>query len=261
MEPAAWVARCGDAKQAEWVAWNVCQDGWYNAETLIAIEAVIRAVDDATPDLHGPDLLAECALVLQRIRAMDGDERDLLPPMGVTHVMTLWFGKKYELAPESAYAEGSAPGELDPTLVAGQRIRVIPRGPAYFGWVTFDTGACCVGKVPDDVARALGLTWKPGLGSVVRVEVPIGTIRRAGALLAIPTFFDNPASSDWRARPEREHRPGEPWGHARDMRDDGPGLPEIIADITAASRMDAEILGPMTVDWSTRPYLAGGAPR
>jgi hypothetical protein len=127
--------------------------------------------------------------------------------------------------------------------------------------LTFDHGTGSVGKAPDEVVRCLGLAWRPAAGNVVRVEVPIDTIRRAGHLLAIPTFFDNPGSPDWRARPEREHRPGEPWGHARDMRDDGPGLPEVIADIKAAAKMDAEILGAVTIDWSTQPYLAGSAPR
>jgi hypothetical protein len=44
------------------------------------------------------------------------------------------------------------------------------------------------------------------------------------------------------------------------MQDGGAALPEVIADITPAGVMDAEILGVTTRDWSTRPYL-GSAPR
>ncbi len=175
---------------------------------------------------------------------------------------SLWFGKRYDLAPESAYAEGSAPGELDAALLPGERLRVLPRGPAFFRWLTFDAAPRTVGKSPDDVARALGLAWKPGFGHVVRIEVPIAAIVGSGAVIVIPTFFDGPpVNQDWRARPAHEHMPSEPWGHARDMRDDGPGLPEVIADIKAATKMDAEILGPVAFDWETRPYLAGAGPR
>jgi hypothetical protein len=127
----------------------------------------------------------------------------------------------------------------------------------------------CAGKLSclramseDERARTLGLDWEPELGNLVRVEVPLDAIRTAGALLSIPTLFDNlnpryQTKPDWRARPEREHRPGEPWGRARDMKDGGPALPEILADVTPASKMDAEILGPVTINWSTRPFLTG----
>lgn len=160
---------------------------------------------------------------------------------------------------------GSARGELEPTLLPGTRFRVLPRSPQV-RWMTFDHSAMSVPKAPDEVARTLGLDWKPAFGNLVRVEVPLDVIRKAGARLAIPTLFDvlNPryqATPDWRARPEAEHHPEEPWGRARDMKDGGPALPEIIADITPVSEMDAEVLGPVTFDWSTRPFLAGGAPK
>ena len=51
------------------------------------------------------------------------------------------------------------------------------------------------------------------------------------------------------------------WTMVGNMMADGPGVPDVIADITAAIKMDAEILGPVAFDWSTRPYLAGSAPR
>jgi hypothetical protein len=94
----------------------------------------------------------------------------------------------------------------------------------------FDHSSISVPKAPDEVARTLGLDWEPELGNLVRVEVPLDAIRTAGALLSIPTLFDNlnpryQTKPDWRARPEREHRPGEPWGRARDMKDGGPALP------------------------------------
>ncbi len=264
MDHAPWAGRCGDAKKAHWFAWNVCQDAWYGAEALFLVETVIRAVDLATPGLDGPDLLAECAQSLARVRVMDGDERALLPPNGVTHVASQWFSRGYVLAPESAFAEGSAPGELSATLLPGDRIRVILQGRP-FRWLTFDWGSRTVPKGPDEVARSLGLPWDPANGSVVRVEVPLEALRQAGTLLVIPTFFDvDPrywTNPDWRARPEREHRSDEPWGLARDMRDDGAALPEVIGDVTAAGKMDAEVLGPVTFPWSTRPYLAGSAPR
>lgn len=266
-DPAPWAARCGDPHKAQWLAWNVCQDAWYDAEALFVVRVVIDAVDRATPGLDGPDLLEECAKSLQHLRKLSEDERHLLPLSATNHVAATRFKGKYELAAESAWAEGSAPGELEPTLLAGDQLRVIPRLAVCFYWLTFNARASTVGTDPDDVVRTLGLPWTPGHGNVVRVHVPLDVLCKAGARIAIPTIFDGidfrrpPQFFEWRARPEHEHRPGEPWGHARDMRNDGPGLPEVIADITAATRMDAEILGTVTLDWSIRPFFTRSAPR
>lgn len=263
----SWAARCrNDAHSAQWAAWNVCHDAWYDDALLRNICDTIDDVDRTTPGLDGPELLAECAQKLKFARRMSAGECGSLPAQAVTHVRAKLFGRKFELAPESAWAEGSAPGELDPTLLPGDRVRVMLKGKATFHWLTFNSGASTAEKAPDDVARALGLAWAPPTsGSVVRIEVPLDPIHRAGARLAIPivldAIYEAAVNFDWRARPEAEHRPDEPWGYARDMRDDGPGLPEVVADITAAGKMDAEILGELTIDWSTRPYLQAGGPR
>jgi len=260
-DPGAWEAHCISARASQWVAWNVCEDAWHNETTLSRVLAAIDDIDAATPGLSGPDLLMECAGKLSCLRAMSEDERACLPSMGVSHLPTTRFRGKYDLAPESDALSGSAPGEIEPTLLPGTRFRVLPRG-SQVRWITFDHSSISVPKAPDEVARTLGLDWEPELGNLVRVEVPLDAIRTAGALLSIPTLFDNlnpryQTKPDWRARPEREHRPGEPWGRARDMKDGGPALPEILADVTPASKMDAEILGPVTINWSTRPFLTG----
>jgi hypothetical protein len=263
--PGPWEARCISARAAQWVAWNVCEDAWHNATTLSRVCEAIDDLDATTPGLSGPELLIECAGELSRLRKMSDDEQACLPAAGVSHVPTERFPGKYDLAPESDAYRGSARGELDPTLVPGTRLRVIPRG-WRFRWVTFEHGGMSVPKAPEDVARTLGLDWEPKLGNLVRVEVPLDVIRGAKADLSIPTLFDvlSPryrTTPDWRARPEPEHRLGEPWGRARDMKDGGPALPEVIADVTPALKMDAEVLGPVSFDWSTRPFLAGGAPK
>jgi len=265
-DPVSWHALCINADAARWVAWNVCEDAWYDAETLLAVRVVIEEIDRTTPGLSGPELLLECAGALGGLRALHEDERAQLPPTGINHVSTARFKGKYDVAPESDHVNGSARGELEPTLVPGTRFQVLPRGSTT-RWLTFDDGATAVPRVPDDVARTLGLAWDPALGNLVRVEVPLDALCRSGAPpLAIPTLFDvlsphYPVTPDWRARPEREHRSTEPWGNARDLDHGGAGLPEVIANITAASKMEAEILGPVTRDWKQRPFLAGGTPR
>lgn len=265
-DAAPWATRCISAHAASWVAWNVCEDAWYGAAEL---DRVVEAIDRATAGLSGPNLLMACAGDLQALRVMSPNERDLLPAHGVNHLVTQRFRGKYDLAPESDAMRGSAPGELDPTLLPGTRLRLIPRATACLRWVTFDVPTVRVPREPDDLARTLALDWDPALGNVVRVEVPIDTLRRTNAPFAIPTLFDvihddprYPLKPDWRARPEPEHHPDQPWGHARDMRHGGPALPEILVDITAATKMDAEILGPVTShEWATRPFLTGSAPR
>ncbi len=103
---------------------------------------------------------------------------------------------------------------------------------------------------------------------VVRVEIPLDTLRSKGASFVLPTVFAQLGwkpggflSTNWRARPRHEHAPDEPWGYARDMSDDGPGLPEVIVDSREAGEMDAECLGDVRTDWSCCPYLKRSAPR
>jgi hypothetical protein len=261
-----WGPHCISPQAARWVAWNVCEDFWYTAEELVRVQRAIDEVGD--PGLEGPELLTRCARKLQLVHALPEAERDHLPAMGLTHVVSKRFKSKYELAPGSDADDGSASGELEPTLVPGKRFRVLTSGSTPRRWLTFDLPGETVSKDPDRVACRLGVDWDGVQGNVVRVEVPIDVLRGGGATMAIPTLFDRLdlrylVTPDWRARPAGAHRPGEPWGHARDMERDGPALPEFIADITRATEMDAEILGPVQTDWSTRPYLtrAGSAPQ
>jgi hypothetical protein len=255
---------CGTSKEAQWIAWNVREDAWYRDADLERIQAVIAAVD---PALSGPALLFQCAPDLQRVRAMQPAECAMLPAVGINHVATR-FNRRYELAPESAWAEGSIPGEINPALSAGTRLRVAPRAGPKFAWVTFEVSGKPVPRDPDDVLRGLGLRWNDAGGTVLRVEIPLADLRTANAIFALPTLFDDlgptprtPFVTDWRARPAHEHRPDEPWGYARDMEDDGAALPEIIVDITDSGTMDAECIGVPRRDWSTRPYLRRSAPR
>ena len=263
-DPAAWASRCGTPHEAQWIAWNVREDAWYREVDLRRIQAVIDTVD---PVLYGPELLVRCAENLQRVRAMDAAERAALPETGVNHVAAR-YSRRYELAPESAWAEGSVPGEIDPVLSTGTRLRVTPRTGPSFAWVTFEVKGRPVPRDPDDVLRSLGLGWNAAGGTVLRVEVPIAALRTAGAFFALPTLFDGlgpkpkpPLGTDWRARPAHEHHPDEPWGYARNMELDGAALPEIIADITPSGTMDAECIGIPRTDWGTRPYLRRSAPR
>jgi hypothetical protein len=265
-DPASWTSRCISPHASQWLAWNVCEDFWYRTTDLDRVRAAIDAVDASGTTLRGPDLLIRCVSALQRLRVMSSDERDRLPTAAVTHILGTRFRRRYALASGWEWAEGSLPGELDPNLAPGMAVRVTPR-PPFFRWLTFEVKGTRIPKDPDDVLRRLGLDWKPIDGTVVRVEVPIDTLRSGGALFMIPILFDvihdspHPLTPDWRARPEREHRVDEPWGHARDMQHGGAALPEVIADIASAGEMAAEILGVATQDWSMRPYLGGSAPR
>ncbi|WP_437674176.1 hypothetical protein [Sorangium sp. So ce131] len=260
--PAEWIAFCADHRAAAWIAWNVREDAWYGAAELAAVQS---ALDTAPAGLAGPALLLHVISSLQRLRPLTAAEQAHLPTQGINHVAAGWFSRtrRYDLAPGSAWAEGSVPGELADTLTAGDHFQVIPR--ARFAWLTFGATGNSIPTSSDETLRRLGLPWKPAGGLVLRVEVPIGALRAAGALFALPTLFDGlrPGAQepDWRARPESEHRPGEPWGYARDMQDDGPGLPEVIAEITPAGTMNAECMAVPSFDWSTRPFLRRSAPR
>jgi hypothetical protein len=197
---------------------------------------------------------------------MEAAELAALPTVGVNHVAGRYYSRRYELAPESAWAEGSVPGEIDPVLSTGTRLRVTPRAGRIFAWITFEVRGRPVPRDPDDVLRSLGLGWNASGGTVLRVEIPLAALRSAGAFFALPTFFDGldprpKVPQNWRARPVHEHRPNEPWGYARDMAFDGAALPEIIADITPAGTVDAECLGVPRRDWGTPPYLHRSAPR
>jgi hypothetical protein len=263
-DPAAWASHCKTPHEAQWIAWNVREDAWYRDVDLLRIQAVIDAID---PALDGPALLLRCAPDLQRVRAMEAAECAMLPAVGVNHVAA-GYSRRYELAPESAWAEGSVPGEINPVLPAGKRLRVAPRAGPSFAWVTFEVKGRPVSRDPDEALRSLGLWWNDRGGTVLRVEIPLAALRSAGAFFALPTFFDGlgskptaPLGTDWRARPAHEHRPDEPWGNARDMEVDGAALPEIIADITPSGTMDAECIGIPRRDWSKRPYLHRSAPR
>ncbi|XXX75593.1 hypothetical protein WMF30_48880 [Sorangium sp. So ce134] len=265
-DPAEWVAFCADHRAAAWLAWNVREDAWYGTAELASVQS---AIDTAPADLTGPALLLHVLHAigsLRRLRRLSAAEQAYLPAYAINHVAAGWFSRsrRYDLAPGSEWAEGSAPGELADTLSAGDRFQVIPR--PGFAWLTFAVRGSAIPGNCDETLRMLGLPWSPAGGLVLRVEVPLGALRAAGALFALPTLFDGLFTGalqtpDWRARPEREHQPGEPWGNARDMQDDGPGLPEVIAEITPAGAMNAECLAVPTFDWSTRPFLSRSAPR
>lgn len=267
LDAASWESRCISAHAAPWIAWNVREDIWFGPAELDRVRAVLDALDATEPGLEGPELLTRCARELERVRAMSPAELGQLPAVFVNHITASRLGRRFDLAPTSTWARGTASGEASQALPPGTRVQVNPRVGfrVIHSWLTFEVGGVPVPKAPDHAMCSLGLPWSPGFGTVIRVEIPFPALRAAGASFAIPTVFDGildiPVVPDWRARPEREHVPAEPWGHARDLKDDGPGLPEVIADITQAGTMDAEYLGALTIDWSGRPFLAGAAPR
>ncbi len=266
-DAASWESRCISAHAAQWIAWNVREDTWFGPAELARVCTVIDGIDVTEPGLEGPELLTRCAPALERVRAMSPAELGQLPAVGVNHITASRLGRRFVLAPGSTWARGTASGEASQALPPGTRVQVNPRVGFRFthSWLTFEVGGRPVPKATDHAMRFLGLPWPPGFGTVLRVEIPFPALRAVGASFAIPTVFDGildtPVVPDWRARPEREHVPAEPWGHARDLNDDGPGLPEVIADITQAGTMNAEYLGAPTTDWRGRPFLAGAAPR
>lgn len=264
-DPAAWTALCADPRAAAWLAWNVREDAWYGDAEL---EQIRQKLDAAPAGLTGPALLVRHAGALRNLRQLSAVEQAHLPADGLNHVATRDH-RRYELAAASAWAEGSVPGEIADTLLPGDRSQLMPRLPQRsFAWLTFEVHGKAVPRDPDQILRQAGLPWSAAKGSVLRVEVPMGTLRAVGAAFALPTLFDvlddRPRSHqlpDWRARPESEHQPDEPWGHTRDMQADGPSLPEVIVDITPAGTMNAECTGAPRSDWSARPFLSRSAPR
>ena len=209
-DPAAWSALCADARAAAWLAWNMREDAWYGPAELARVQGEI---DAAPAGLMGPELLAQCARALRSFRQLSPDEQRHLPADGLNHVATR-SSRRYELAPASAWAEGSVPGEIANTLAPGDRIQLLPRMPQRsFAWLTFEANGRAVPRDPDDILRQLGLPWKPEGGPVLRVAISMAALRAAGATFALPTLFDAQLKfPDWRARPAREHRTGEPWG-------------------------------------------------
>jgi hypothetical protein len=260
--PAAWTASLCNVAHAAWIAWNVREDAWYGPEELEKIRA---AIDAAPPDVHGPELLIRIAIKLRGLRVLTAEERPHLPPEAINHVAASDFRDRYELAPDSAFTEGTLEAEIGSAWSAGDRFRLMPKRPR-FAWLTFDARGRPVPRDSDQILRNLGLAWKAADGVVVRVEIPLKKLLAAGVDATIPTVFNSlcygpPIRPDWRARPTYEHCDGEPWGMARDMLVDGPALPEMIMEITEAGVMDAECMGAPVSDWSERPYLAKGGPR
>jgi hypothetical protein len=255
----AWTPHCGgDAHKAQWLAWNVREDAWHDAGTL---DAVARAID-AVPGADGPNLLLFIAPNLLAVRPITPAERACLPATAATH-RRRELGSRYAVLRSSRWDE-RALHEVQPGLLPGTllRISILRRVRA---WLTFDTPGRPVPRDPDAVLRGLGLPWSPGQCPVVRLEIPLGSLPGAG--FAIPTLFNaldagsgDPQLHDWRARPHHEHLPKEPWGHARDLDHGGAGLPEILADITAAGTVNAVCLGVPGQDWGLRPYLSTSGP-
>ena len=261
-DPAAWTASLCDVAHAAWIAWNVREDAWYGPEEL----EKIRAEVDAAPDrMDGPELLMHIAGELRSLRALTVEERPHLPSEAINHVAASEFFDRYDLAPGSALTEGTLPAEIASSWSPGDTFKILPKKPRY-AWLTFDTGGRPVPRDPDEISRHLGLDWKAAKGVVVRVQVPLGKLVTDGVIATIPTVFTSlacsaPIKPDWRARPSREHRDGEPWGMARDMLMDGPALPEVIMNIADAGEMEAECMGALVTDWSERHYLKRGGPR
>lgn len=267
-DAAAWGGRCVEARGEAWLAWNVREDGWYGAAELAA---VAEAIAEAPAELTGLSLLLHELSPrdrLRRLRRLTDEERALLPATAVNHVQVSRLGRRYERAELLDWGTGDTPGEARPAIVQGERLKLQLRdGGEPFVWITFEANGNPVPPSADQAIQQLGLCWGSTTDMVVRLEIPLGALRAAGALLALPTLFDalEPGKlqyPDWRARPESERRPNEPWGSARDMSTGVAALPEVITEITRAGIMDAHCLGaPKSDKWSTRPYLAKGPPR
>jgi hypothetical protein len=274
-DPKSWTALpcpcappCACAHKAQWLAWNAREDAWYRPADLKRIEDTIDLQD---PAVDGAELLLRCAPSLQRLREMSSAELAHIPPHGANHAMENWLWNGYMLAPSSAWSDTGLAGETNPppVLTKGMKIKIKRKPSANpMKWVTFPTKSQSLPRAPDAIAKQLGLSWDKCHGGFVRVEVPLGQLLAAGARFVLPTFFDGlghkptrPLATEWRARPASEHRADEPWGNARDMIQDGPGLSEVLVDITQAGEMNAECLDYLQADWSTRPYLQRTAPR
>ena len=267
-DAAAWGGRCVDARGEAWLAWNVREDGWYGVSEL---DVVAAAIAEAPPELTGPSLLLRELSPrdrLRRLRRLTDEERGRLPDTAVNHVLVSSLGRRYERAEPLDWGTGGIAGEARPAIVKGERLDLQPRdGADPFVWITFEANGNPVPRSADQAIQQLGLCWGSTTDMVVRLEIPVGALRAAGALFALPTLFDalEPGKlqyPDWRARPESERRPNEPWGSARDMSTGVAALPEVITEITRAGIMDAHCLGALkSGKWSTRPYLAKGPPR
>lgn len=231
-----------------WLAWNVGEDSWFAAAHL---RRVGKAVE-ARKRQKGAILLLDIAQELRRLRKLSRRELASIPSVRFTHFQG--FGRKFDPAPGSEWAEGSLPGEVGGgPLRPGQMLRVVPRrlprGP--FAWVSFNAAL----RTPDSVCQRLGLDWSSARGAIYRVDVS-STLHEA----CIPTIFDScesPAKGLWRARPQREKKKGEPWGTTRDLVTGKGGLPEIIVNLSNAGTMQAECVGVPRTDWTNPPFLKG----
>ncbi len=258
-DTAAWVSHCS-LHEAQWIAWNVREDAWFRDHDLKQVQDAMDAVDPSGT-LLAADLLRECAERLQSFRDMSLDEQARLPAEAVTHVTEGKLWEQYRAPGKTGFRRGALSREPNPPpLKRGEKRSLVPKS-GWDRWVTFTANGRSIPKNPDEVASLLGLDWKPTFGSVVRIMIPLDRLRSVRAKFCLPTIFNGLSApgkvlkTDWRARPKREHRPDEPWGYARDMKNDGPGLPEVLVSIMSYE-YEAECIGELAVDWSSRPYLS-----
>jgi len=141
--------------------------------------------------LSGPALLlhvldASTAIhELRRLRRLTAEERALLPPAAVNHIPVSRLGRRYERAEALDWGNGDQPGETRRAIARGDCLTLKLRdGAVPFVWVAFEANGKPVPRDSDEVVQQLGLCWGDPSDRVVRIDVPLGAVRAAGALLA-----------------------------------------------------------------------------
>ncbi len=255
-----WAGFCHPRGGEPWLAWNVTHDERYSVASLTQVHNEIVAASSAP---CAATLLFAVSDRLKHLAPIAATDFHHLPGVWVTHQPAKAAGK-FTRIPARPWDSGDLDSETASALLPGETIHVKARHPGRDMWWTFNHARALPGD-PDTTTRLLGLTHDPKRGPLIRIEMNRPASPGVGGPF-IPTLFDalpsvGPSWPDWRARPLAGVSQPFPWGYARDMETDGPGLPEILFAPDASVRMVAQSLGPVTRDWSQRPYLSRGGPR
>ncbi|MBK9266418.1 MAG: hypothetical protein IPM54_42355 [Polyangiaceae bacterium] len=133
------------------------------------------------------------------------------------------------------FVSGAAvdPSAAPPRLPLTRRWGSDGAGNEYPFWITTMTD----GGDADEVRDRLGLAHLPAGEVLYRVAVHVDDKKRP---LHVPSAIDAGFSPPWR-RPPKSH--SEPWGLTRDLRDDRPAEPELLATPNDADERSAHQVG------------------
>jgi hypothetical protein len=255
----ARVAACADSGAwsawGAWVSWNFSNDSSYESAHLRSVE---QAISLEPSSVEGADLVHSIARQLARLRRLNGAELKKIPKRGSTFSRREM--RRYDFASGSEWAQVGVKGEVGATLPPGTEFEVVPRrlapGIPNAVWVTFGPAVTST-HTADQVCATLGLPWAQTSGPIVHLEL---TLPDQAINMAMPTIFDSVPvrTPEWRARPESERKPGEPWGMTRHLETGRPGAPEIIVELDGSRSIRARCVGNLKSDWQTPPYLRLG---